>query len=470
MFFKSKRNNSIIVFCFLVLLLAGLSFYYFLGKGQSNFLKKTTQNVLNLSSLTSSIFEANLEEQKNDSLEKRIILPDFSSLSEVLKQNKADFIEVNLFSMEISFYKQGQEQFKASILKRGDEYSWGGTAAGIYQISSGYQIAFSAIAEVYMPYAMNFYGKYYIHGEPYYPSGAKMISEASGGCLQVKDDIAKEFFEKAELKMPFLVIDKENDSFIYPRTEIAAPAITSNSFLVADLDSGEILLEQNSQEQKQIASITKLMTAIVVSENVDLRKKIVVQDYMLNQGFGETESIKTGDYLDVVDLFHPLLIESSNDAAEVLAGFLGRTRTINLMNEKANAILMPNTNFAGPSGYEEGNVSTARDLFYLARYALNNRPLLFDISKSKEVPGFGKANFDLNTLWNKNVFSEDETFVGGKTGYIKTSGYNGLFVFNFTTKEGIKRNIVFILLDTPHLSEVKSNTQKLYIWTQKNFF
>ncbi|MDP2950783.1 MAG: serine hydrolase [bacterium] len=465
MFFTKKK--LILVFCFLVLLLAGLSFYYFLVKGQDNFLKKTTQNVLNLSSLSQIVPVPQRKEEKSQN---KVFLADFTSLRDILKENKADFIEANLEEMKITLYQKGEKQKEADILKRGDEYSWGGTASGIYQVNSGYEIAFSAIAEVYMPYAMNFYGKYYLHGEPYYPSGAKMISEASGGCLQIKDDIAKEFFEKAELKMPFLVIDKKNDNFSYPKAETTTPAITSNSFLVADLGTGEVLLEQNSQEQKQIASITKLMTAIVVSENVDLRKKIVVQDYMLNQGFGETESIKTGDYLDVVDLLHPLLIESSNDAAEVSAGFLGRNRTIDLMNEKAKAILMPNTNFTCPSGYATSNVSTARDLFYLARYVLNNRPLLFDISKSKEVPNFGKANFDLSVLWNKNVFSEDETFVGGKTGYIKTSGYNGLFVFKFTTKEGEERNIVFILLGTPHLDEVKSNTQKLYIWVQKNYF
>ncbi|OIO46000.1 hypothetical protein COU05_03680 [bacterium (Candidatus Gribaldobacteria) CG10_big_fil_rev_8_21_14_0_10_37_21] len=468
LFFTKKK--LILVFSFLVLLLAGLSFSYFLVKGQGNFLKKTTKNVLDLSFLADLALEHKAQEQKNDFSEKRTILPDFSSFRNVLQENKADFIEANLEEMKITLYQKGEKQQEANILKRGDEYAWGGTAAGIYQISSGYQTAFSAIAEVYMPYAMNFYGKYYLHGGPYYPSGAKMISEASGGCLQVKDDIAKEFFEKAELKMPFLVIDKKNDNFVYPKTEIVVPTITSGSFLVADLDSGEIFAEQSSQERKQIASITKLMTAIVVSENIDLRKEIVVQDYMLNQGFGETESIKVGDYLDVVDLFYPLLIESSNDSAEVLAGFLGRNRTINLMNEKTKAILMPNTIFACPSGYSEGNISTARDLFYLARYVLKNRPLLFDISKSKEVPGFGKMSFDTSMFWNKNVFSEDETFVGGKTGYIKTSGYNGLFVFRFTTKEGEERNIVFILLGTPHLDEVKFNTQKLYIWLQNNFF
>lgn len=131
---------------------------------------------------------------------------------------------------------------------------------------------------------------------------------------------------------------------------------------------------------------------------------------------------------------------------------------------------MPETSFACPSGYSEENISTARDLFYLARYILNIRPLLFDISKSKEVPGFGRMPFEVSEFWNKNVFSSDETFVGGKTGYIKTSNYNGLFVFKFKTKDNQERNLVFILLDTPRLDEVKSNTQKLYLWVRDNYF
>jgi len=218
------------------------------------------------------------------------------------------------------------------------------------------------------------------------------------------------------------------------------------------------------ETKRQIASLTKLMTAVIISENIDLRRSIQVQDFMLN-GWGQTDLLEQGSYFKVVELLYPLLIESSNDAAEIISYFLGRKHTINLMNEKAKAILMPETTFTCPSGYDEGNVSTAKDLYYLARYIFNNRPLLFEITRSKMVPSFGEVQFDVQNLWNKNTFSADETFLGGKTGYIKTSGYNGLFIFKIKN-----RNILFVVLGSEHLADNKKDTQKLYLWVEKNFF
>ncbi|MBM4177473.1 L,D-transpeptidase family protein, partial [Candidatus Gribaldobacteria bacterium] len=278
----NKKYKLALSVC-LVLFCAGLFFYYFV-LNSNGFLKKASNKTLSPLFLAKAVLQP--EEKNNNNQSETIILPDFSSFSVVLKNNQADFIEANLSTSEITFYKQGKEQFKSIILKQGDKFFWGGTAAGLYQVIRGYKTAFSAIAEVYMPYAMNFYGKYYLHGEPYYPSGQKMISEVSGGCLQVRDDSAKYFFEKSELKMPLVVIDKKNDDFVYPSILKEKPQISSASFLVADLDSGEILLEKDSLAQKQIASITKLMTAIVVAENVDLRKSIRVQQYMLDLGYG----------------------------------------------------------------------------------------------------------------------------------------------------------------------------------------
>jgi D-alanyl-D-alanine carboxypeptidase len=230
---------------------------------------------------------------------------------------------------------------------------------------------------------------------------------------------------------------------------------------VADLDSGFVFSEKDSQKQFPIASITKLMTAIVVSENVDLRKSILVEKKML-EAYGSTKGLEAGKSFRVVELFYPLLIESSNDAAEVLSYFLGREKTIKLMNEKAKAILMEKTNFTDPSGFDLKNISTAQDLFYLGRYVLNTRPLLLEIGKGKEVKSFGQIKFDIKNLWNKNVFINDPNFVGGKTGYLKESGQTAIFIFRLG-----ERNILISLLDSEN---TESDTQKIYKWLQENYF
>ena len=114
------------------------------------------------------------------------------------------------------------------------------------------------------------------------------------------------------------------------------------------------------------------------------------------------------------------------------------------------------------SGFDPANVSTAKDLFYLARYILNNRYPILEITKGNRVTSFGPVNFDIEKFWNKNIFIHDPTFIGGKTGYIKESKQTAVFLFKFE-----QRNVAIILLGSKNL---RQDTQKLYIWLQKNYF
>lgn len=388
-------------------------------------------------------------------------------LGDEFSLSKMGFVEVNLSDMKIRVYKDEVLQKEVPILAKGDPQGWGGTAAGLYRVIYKSKNSFSLVSEVYMPWAVHFYGKYYFHGEPYYPGGKKLISEISGGCLRLQDKDAESLFEQVERGMLVLVIDKENDNYEYSKKGSGEfPQVSAKSFLAADLDSGLVLAEKDSQKQLPLASITKLMTAIVVAENVDLERSILVRSYML-ETYGSTEGLEEEKRYGVVELFYPLLIESSNDAAEVLSYFLGKEKTIRLMNEKAESILMGQTKFVDPSGFDPESVSTARDLFYLARYVFNNRPPILEITKGKEVRSFGEVSFDIEKLWNKNVFINDPTFVGGKTGYTIQARYTALFIFRFNAEDAKERNIVIILLGSENL---ETDTQKIYIWLQENYF
>ena len=234
---------------------------------------------------------------------------------------------------------------------------------------------------------------------------------------------------------------------------------------MADVDSGLVFAEKNSLDVRPIASITKLMTALVVAENVDLRKSVKIQPSML-EAYGTTEGLVEGEWFRVVELFYPLLTASSNDAAEAVAGFLGRDRTIDMMNEKAEAILMRNTAFADPSGYDPKNVATAQDLFYLIRYVRNNRPPLLNITKGEQVRSFGPVAFLKEELWNKNEFVADTSFEGGKTGYIKLSQHTAAFLFRFVAEDQEVRTVAFVLLGS---NDSKIDTQALYGWLQKEY-
>ena len=378
-----------------------------------------------------------------------------------------DFLEVHLDKMKIRLYKSGLLVKEVPILAKGDPDGWGGSAIGLYKIMSGNKVSFSNVADVYMPYALHYYGKYYIHGKPYYYGGERLQSSFSGGCLQLNDKDAKLIYDLSELNLPVLVIDKERDYYDYSREKISQfPELSAKSYLIADLDSGYILAKKNPQEQFSIASLTKLMTAIVVAENVSLERVISIREEMLD-AYGSTKGLEPGSRFRVVELFYPLLIESSNDAAEVLSYFLGKEKTIRLMNEKAPTILMNKTKFTDPSGYDPANISTAQDLFYLARYLLNNRSPILEITRGKRVTSFGSVSFDIEELWNKNVFIDDPTLIGAKTGFIKSSKLTALFIFRFTDENNQSRNIAIILLGS---DSNKNDTHLIYKWLQDNFF
>lgn len=410
---------------------------------------------------------------RNSSEETDFFLDDFAKVKEKFISEKESFVEANFFEMKVRVWLDGFAVKEMNILAKGDPQEWGGSAAGLYKILYGNESSFSVIAEVYMPFALKYYGKYYFHGEPYYYSGEKRFTDATGGCIQLSDKDAKELYNLVSIGMPVLIVDKENDGYRYPKPKSEFPEISAKSYLVADLDSGFVFSQKNSEEKTQIASLTKLMTVIAVSENIDLRKRINVTTEMLEQGYGATQDLVSGGRFGVVELFYPLLIESSNDAAEVLSRFMGREKTLSRMNEKAKMILMENTNFADPSGYDPENISTAKDLFYLARYILNNRPPIFEITKSNKVNTYGSVRFQ--NLINKNFFSEDKEFVGGKTGYIKTSAHTGLFVFKLKKPDDTERNIVIILLGSTGAVEnspknLEKDAKDILSWLKENYF
>jgi hypothetical protein len=358
---------------------------------------------------------------------------------------KKDFLEANLQDMMVRVFKEGNLEKEVPILAKGDPQSWGGSASGIYSILSGNKASYSNIAKVYMPYALHYFGKYYIHGEPYYPGGEKSTSDVSGGCLRLEDQDAKEIYNLVSVNMPFLVIDKERDNFQYKKTSVKIPEVLAESYLIADMDSGFVFSDKETSKILPIGRLTELMTASAVAESVNLERSI-------ETGMGE---------LRVVELFYPLLIESSDWAANDLARFLGKNRTVSLMNEKAKSILMENTSFVSPAGIELENISTAQDLFYLTRHISNNRYLLWQVSKGKRVTSFGEMTIDIKAMENKNVFIDKAGLAG-----IKTSEDSGVYVLNFNAK-GQERRVALIILKSPNL---KSDAENLYDWLNKSYF
>ena len=150
----------------------------------------------------------------------------------------------------------------------------------------------------------------------------------------------------------------------------------STSVVALDMDSGRVLYQNNCNEKKLIASTTKIMTAIVTIENINLNKKIIVGNEILKM-YGTSIYLEVGEKIRVKDLLYGLLLRSGNDAAVVLAKNVAGSekKFVAMMNEKAKELGMKNTVFRNPHGLDEytKNYSTAYDMALLSSYANNNQ-------------------------------------------------------------------------------------------------
>jgi D-alanyl-D-alanine carboxypeptidase len=190
-----------------------------------------------------------------------------------------------------------------------------------------------------------------------------------------------------------------------------------------------------------IASITKLITSLVVLDYTNIERFISVPSDALV--FTSVPRLRVGQKISILDLLSLLLIESSNEAGITLATYLGPEKTIERMNYQAKSIGMENTNFVDPNGSSLENVSTPLDLYQLAKYLYFNRSFVLNITKgifdndSYKEPAF---NFK-----NSNLFYDDKNFVGGKMGITTGSRETMLAIFNIPFDEEI-RPVAFIAL------------------------
>lgn len=200
--------------------------------------------------------------------------------------------------------------------------------------------------------------------------------------------------------------------------KISAVETSARSAILMDIDSNRIFYEKNIDEVRSVASISKIMTAVVAIESGKLNDKVIVGDE-INAAYGSGIYIKVGEELTLKDLLYGLMLRSGNDAALAIAKYVGGTVDdfVKMMNEKAKKIGMRNTTFNNPSGLDQdkGNYSTARDMAVLTAYAMK-------LEDYKTITGTKKYTLTTNKntySWiNKNkLLSIYKYTTGGKTGF-----------------------------------------------------
>ncbi|MFH0890955.1 MAG: L,D-transpeptidase family protein [Candidatus Liptonbacteria bacterium] len=382
----------------------------------------------------------------------------FLQVKEDFITNEASFIEADLSAMKLNVYQGGKSVLQVDIKTKGREGSWWETPAGLYKIGNKEKNHYSSFGRVYMPWSMPFQGNFFIHGWPYYKNGTPVSSDYSGGCIRLTTADAEKVFTAATVGMPVLVYKEEfkGDNF---GLRLQSPEVQASAYLVSDLNSNFVLAENNLSDPLSIASITKLMTAAVAVEYINMEKEITITPSMLVAT--SKPRLKTGQKISLYNLLPLLLMESSNEAAEAIAAFLGRSRFVDLMNHKASAIGMNKAYFKDPSGQDAGNIASPEDLFALARYLYHNRRFVLDATAGKIGHGvYGSLVYA--DLKNFNAFSDDERFMGGKVGKTDEAGKTMLVILNLSFG-GTERPIVIILLNTQdYILEGK----KLADWAQ----
>lgn len=235
-------------------------------------------------------------------------------------------------------------------------------------------------------------------------------------------------FSKMAFKVPVVVakptapsLEQSASPLQRKKSDLVAPYLEAKSALAYDITSGTLLFEKNIEARRRMASIAKLMTAIIILENHRLDEKVTITKPMTR-----VEPVKAGllpgEEITVENLLYALLIHSANDAALALAihDSISEEKFVATMNDRAKRLGLKNTNFSNATGLDTAeNFSTASDILRLAIASLE-----YDfIRKAVRIPMMEIRSADgriRHRLENTNEL-------------IKTNGKNGYHIYGLKT-------------------------------------
>lgn len=260
--------------------------------------------------------------------------------------------------------------------------------------------------------------------------------------------------KQAVLASPILGISnlKIADNLWFPKRSFLAGgfkqglSITAKAAFFVETQSGEVLFEKSPKERLPIASLVKIMTAIVALESRQMEDILKVSERAAGME-PDKMFLRAGERLSIEELLEGMFLVSANDAAEVLAEeAMGRREEfINLMNSKAIMLDMKDTRFINPSGLEEDEekqYSTAFDVALMARYATRQWPDLVKISSQPHIYIPRTDNHQDYDLYSGiNLLTTYEGVVGFKTGFTPEAG---LTLVTLARREG--KEVLGVLL------------------------
>ena len=221
---------------------------------------------------------------------------------------------------------------------------------------------------------------------------------------------------------------------LFSNSAISNPKIKAKTAILMDFDSDEIIYEMDADLSIYPASMTKIMTTIVVfdllkKEKISLSDEFIVSKkaWRLSQSGYSSMFIMVNDAVTVEDLLKGIIIVSGNDACVAIAEGIAGTEEnfVEIMNEKAAEIGMESTNFANSSGINHtDNYSTVRDIALMTKYLIKNYPVYYEMYAEKEFT-WNRTGGDPIKQFNRNGLLFKKLGVDGvKTGYLAVEKYS----------------------------------------------
>ena len=199
------------------------------------------------------------------------------------------------------------------------------------------------------------------------------------------------------------------------------PGVTARAYIAGNIETGEIYEEYHPSAVLPVASMSKLVTAFVATNELSLDDTIKITKEATNVP-PDKSALNEGEYFTVRELLQPLLLASSNVAAEALLSTIDRANFLELMSSYSWEIGMPSTFFADPSGVSPQNVASAHDLFALAKYLYISRPDILEITRTTGTEIATTTEHGSHTFPSTHPFASDPRFIGGKTGRTPEAG------------------------------------------------
>ena len=279
--------------------------------------------------------------------------------------------------------------------------------------------------------------------------------------------------KKTIIAILFMAIIMSNSIFSYATNEISVDAKAS---LIVETNSGKIIHQDNAEVQNYPASVTKILTAIIVLEKCELNDIVTVTKSAISNipsGYVVAPLLE-GEKIKVEDLLYALMLKSSNDAAYVLAEHVGGSVDgfSEMMNKKAKEIGCKNSHFVNPNGiHNDNHYTTAYDMYLIAKYAMKNEEFVkivstyqHTLSATNKYSKNDRIMKNTNTFVNPSSRYYDENVKGIKTG---TTLQAGNCLITSTSKNGF--DVITVILGARTSESKFSETKRMMNYVFDNY-